>query len=67
MPLKLVLKRSFLVYDLIIVAITIPVSIFILATNPKYNYLYPYLVLFRLPHIFKPILKLLFKDEFANL
>jgi hypothetical protein len=67
MPMKLVLKRTFLVYDLMVIGVTLPLSVFILSEDHRFNYLYPYFALFRIPHIFKPIIQFLFKDELASL
>jgi len=56
MPIRLVLKRPFLVYDLFVVLVTLAVDVFIMAEDQRFNYIYPYLALLRIPHIVKPIL-----------
>lgn len=67
MPIRLTLKRPFLLYDLLVVCITLLVDAFILAEDHRFNYLYPYFALLRIPHIIKPLLQYLFKDELASL
>lgn len=66
MPLKLVVRRPFLLYDLLVVLSTIVIDIFILAEDDRFNYIYPYLALLRVPHIIKPVFQYLFKDELAS-
>ena len=67
MPLRLVLKKPFLVYDLIVVFVTLAVHAFILVEDQCFSYLYPYLAMLRVPYIFKPILQYLFKNVLASL
>jgi hypothetical protein len=67
MPIRLTIRRPFLMYDLLVVVMTLVVDIFILAENNRFNYIYPYFALLRIPHILKPVLQYLFKDELASL
>lgn len=66
MPIKLAFGRPFLIYDVLVVILTLIVSVFIMFEDKRLNFLYPYFALLRIPHIFKPILQLLFKDELAS-
>lgn len=66
MPLKLVVRRPFLLYDIGVLVFTC-FGFILLFIDSRFSTVCLYFPLLRIPHIVKPVLSLLLKDEFQSL